>query len=1016
MPKLRPISASSSHEEIFAQRYRWLMNWALRLTNHDREQAEDLVHDTFVQFMINRPDLGVVEQNIEGYLYRMLRNMHVSQVRRGLRIRETTFPIADILSISETASVQTELRMAGQRLQIQDELCRICQYASIRKNSSKVGSIVILRFFHGYYPNEIAAVTRSSRAGVDKMLQRARTEARLYLKDPKSLSFLNDEQPAADLQIRFGQEPEDFLYELRKALYASRQNECLSASQLRGTYQTKETDGISPTLLAHIVCCAVCLDEVNRLHGLPLLAEREPEKMTGRDKRDSDKGDGGSDDSSGSTGDFMEGPRLKHVLEHRPKELRVSVNGFILGSHSINSELNRLSISAKGEEKIGFVEVFSEEEVRLLFCVVDTPPEGPVGQRVRANLSDDRSLELFLDFSDSWPALDVTYHDPTFTAEAGALRLESSFEPESEGMVGTASGRERIEVQRPESKVQSPSVESTGLIAWLRRLRSDFGLWTWGFGLLLRPGTVTAVFAFLLVAVLLFLHLRPERVPNASAADLLQQSAAAEEAIAARSDQVVHRTISMEEKKLTGELIARRKLEVWQSREKGVTARRLYDERESLIAGDWRRADGVQTLYAHGRRPQLQLTPEKRGANGPLAFDSIWQLSPSAKEFTGIVARADEMLLEEQRTSYVISYSRQASNAPGLVRATLVLSRADLHPTEQSLIIQQGNEQREFRFIETTYELRPATAVAPSVFEPDAELLSDDTGTRRRGDHHRVPASPAFVLATPELEVEVLGLLHQAGADLGEQITVARTREGEMKVQGLVDSEKRKSQLLAALSPVAENPAVKIQISTVAEATAAAEKQERRIQNRDSSLGAVTVQQVEAVKDAMPAAAELRRYFGGDDEQSWRFASRMINRSHEAMRHAGALKRLLSQFSTQDLRALNPEARGKWLALVRSHANAFQAETAALRQELQPIFFSSSPQGASAESATITNDSELARAVVRLFDLGSANDETVRAAFSISAGVPSRSALITSTFWGLLKSTENLAAAIQKAR
>lgn len=33
MPRPRPISASSSHEEIFAQRYRWLMGWALRLTN-----------------------------------------------------------------------------------------------------------------------------------------------------------------------------------------------------------------------------------------------------------------------------------------------------------------------------------------------------------------------------------------------------------------------------------------------------------------------------------------------------------------------------------------------------------------------------------------------------------------------------------------------------------------------------------------------------------------------------------------------------------------------------------------------------------------------------------------------------------------------------------------------------------------------------------------------------------------------------------------------------------------------
>src|SRR6266404_9177960 len=169
MPKPRAILPGASHEEIFAQRYRWLMGWALRLTNHDREQAEDLVHDTFVQFMISQPDLEIIERNIEGYFYSMLRNMHVSQVRRALRLRETAFPLADILSISETASVQTGLRMASHRLQIQDELCRICQYASIRKNRSKIGSAVILRFFHGYYPNEIAVVARSSRANVDKM-------------------------------------------------------------------------------------------------------------------------------------------------------------------------------------------------------------------------------------------------------------------------------------------------------------------------------------------------------------------------------------------------------------------------------------------------------------------------------------------------------------------------------------------------------------------------------------------------------------------------------------------------------------------------------------------------------------------------------------------------------------------------------------------------------------------------------------------------------------------------------
>ncbi len=35
-PRARAIAPDSSHEEVFAQRYHWLMGWALRLTNNDR--------------------------------------------------------------------------------------------------------------------------------------------------------------------------------------------------------------------------------------------------------------------------------------------------------------------------------------------------------------------------------------------------------------------------------------------------------------------------------------------------------------------------------------------------------------------------------------------------------------------------------------------------------------------------------------------------------------------------------------------------------------------------------------------------------------------------------------------------------------------------------------------------------------------------------------------------------------------------------------------------------------------
>jgi len=38
-------------EQLFTERYQNLLAWAMRLTNHQREAAEDLVQDAFVQFV-----------------------------------------------------------------------------------------------------------------------------------------------------------------------------------------------------------------------------------------------------------------------------------------------------------------------------------------------------------------------------------------------------------------------------------------------------------------------------------------------------------------------------------------------------------------------------------------------------------------------------------------------------------------------------------------------------------------------------------------------------------------------------------------------------------------------------------------------------------------------------------------------------------------------------------------------------------------------------------------------------
>src|SRR5262249_50735654 len=109
-----------------------------------------------------------------------------------------------------------------------------------------------------------------------------------------------------------------------------------------------------------------------------------------------------------------------------------------------------------------------------------------------------------------------------------------------------------------------------------------------------------------IAAGMLMMRIRP---PVVSAPDLLSRSIAAEDADLARTDQVVHQTIEVEERMLDGgesdtergPVLSRQRVELWQSGAKGLRVLRLYDERGYLIGGQWRKADGSDAVYGrHG--------------------------------------------------------------------------------------------------------------------------------------------------------------------------------------------------------------------------------------------------------------------------------------------------------------------------------------------------------------------------------------------------------------------------------
>jgi len=979
---------AESHEEVFLGRYARLRAWAIQLTQSDREQAEDLLHDAYIQFNLSRPDLNSIS-NVDGYLYRLLRNLHLSQVRRSLRVQRKT------LSIVDYDSAEIGLRSGDPRQQIclQDELRQVCQYACDRKETSRAGSVLILRFLHGYYPREIAQVMRTTRKAVEERLRVARSEAHQYLLNPGKLHFMH-QTPGGKTHVPtgFARSADRLLGELRQAVFDSRQGACLERADLTSLYSGKNEAGIDQPTLGHLTSCPECLDEVNRLLNLPLLIERFPTDTIGTDK--SSKGDGSGNTGSGSGGGASESERrqssrrARDVFEHRPAELCVSVNGYLIAAQNVGAEISEQTLSINVAEKIDFIEVFGEQDIRLLFLnVEELPPDGAYQRSTLVELSDDRTLEATLSFSNPWPAVQVLYRDPLASAEL-AMQADGVLEVDGKAKGNSAERAKTLH-------------ENLILRAWRAFSTSGFRL---------QPGTVTAIISLVLIAALLVVRFH---VPAVSAAELLQRSTFAEETIASNPEVVVHRTINLEERAAnSAQVLSRRRIEVWQSAAQGIKLRRMYDEQNNLIAGEWSKADGASTVYQRGTKPQARMSPDE-SAKAVLQTGEFWRLDASARSFDSLVGSAEAITVEEKSDAYLLSYQgRAAGNGDRLLRASLTLNRSNLHAVQQTLTIERNGAVRELKFIETGFVQTSTGSIAPDLFQPEPELLGATSNGLNRTPatsdllHDSGGPDRSEALASPELEIEVTDLLNRIKANLGEQVSMSRTVRGALRVEALVETEDRKAEMLRALGPIIGNPAVQVDVRTVAEA---AQRQQQESRSRDA-----TSQEVEVANSRIPADSELRAYFsarvvGSDavEQEIDRYAGRVMNHSRQALLQASALKDLVERFSPAEVQALSPEARDKWLGMIREHAEAYRREVAALRQELTSVFGSRPGEGA--------GEANPARAAGRLLQMSYANDDAVRSAFTVSQDGRTTAGIKSEQFWRSLSAAEKLAAEIQNA-
>lgn len=268
---------TSLYDEAFLKRYDSIYKWGLYITKHNRELTEDLVHEVYVKFMTASRNKLTIE-SFDKYLFVALRNSYLSHLKRFNRRGVNNLAVIDFESVDHALlAVDPE-----DQIRARESLRAVCQYACCRKKTSISAGVLILRFFHGYYLNEVALILRSSRNVVDVRLRAARREAAAYLHSPAAVSLDSDKTVRRQLADNLFRSYQDTIDEFRQTIFAAREGVCLEGDALETAFQTADSKA-NRERLAHLVSCASCLNKINSSLRLPPLSERHPLDTLGKE-------------------------------------------------------------------------------------------------------------------------------------------------------------------------------------------------------------------------------------------------------------------------------------------------------------------------------------------------------------------------------------------------------------------------------------------------------------------------------------------------------------------------------------------------------------------------------------------------------------------------------------------------------------------------------------------------------------------------------------------------------------
>lgn len=518
---------------------------------------------------------------------------------------------------------------------------------------------------------------------------------------------------------------------------------------------------------------------------------------------------------------------------------------------------------------------------------------------------------------------------------------------------------------------------------------------------------------------------------------------------------VLHQTLHVEAVRLQPSREERdNNLQVWSAPAQERFAARWENARGNLKYAVWRPRSGREYVYSSDSRQGLVLHKGLENENRILPVSFLVDHAENSfdpeqlekgfirwvktQQWNPISLTADLYLLRNQagvtlRAERVTGIDGRptlrlvAERTMGSVQAQVMLDidPQSYAPRAEVIRYQSGSKVSELRLILRSSQLLSLSEISPTVFEPDAVLLA--AVPLPAIAHPALPAlAPAFRNPTDlaGLEIEVLERLDQAGAILGDQATLKRNPDGTIQVEATVESQKRKEEILEALHPFAQNPAVQFDVHTVAEVL---EEQAQAGQKP------VTARELEVTSELTPVDVELMKLIAQNERASTshsgrpesvqvrRFAKEMLEDSQQALLHAWALKHFVERFTPKDLEGLSPDATQKWRQLLIDHARGFSQETEKLQEGLEVVFGPADQsydgkQEKKDESIQNIQPGDLASRIDQLLKLAQANDEAIRAAFVVSSDLQTLDKIKSAQFRQSLQQSEVLAHEIEASQ